>query len=890
MPSGLPPPPPGVTFIDEPPVPAAGGRGLPPPPPGVTFADGGAEMRIAPSSIWNRGTEAVAQSVYHHLKPYVGEDWANGVADVVSKVGPHSGLDVLLQGLGFAFPALRAASPLFETSAPFVSRGIEALTAPGLAGTALRAGTSAAAGAGVAAAGGQSPKSGAELGALTSAIGDVPEAAERWATNVEPEQQAIHDAAQQAEVAQRGFSEAATGKGQAALESLAAAQQARLRELAPAAQVEATTAITGRTPTTSARAQVAPMQRDIEAGIVGPGIQDLAERSGGRGAYFDIKDRIGGAYSAGYQNLLGQYSDHRIGIGPIRDVLDKWESQLAPVNAELPGPTVELLKQAQTISPRSFLDTAGAAMRGKLPQLGTDVTESTIGKVLELKRAALKFASHTSDDRSAAIAEDIADAAQRSLEGIGGLPPDAQAKLRALNAKWGFYKKAFPLEERRAVAKAQNAVDAMGAIAQNPEAIKFLAVNAKPAELKSLQDGLGNWLQQNPEALKATSAADAEVKADAFGTLFPKSPLSNPKAIQYAGLTMDNIEQTPAAQRALGQALQEEQDRFRAEGAKAVRDIGVREARKLGPVGQAVIKRIQAAKTPEDAAAIATEYFTGLTPENFVQQIGRAQGTWGPSVAKTIGKPLGENQSRYTYWVQRLAENPASAKFLIGYGGLSWLMWGRPGFMGAIGAASIPFLIKHAFTSRFVQGLADPVVAREFMSAATSASRGLMRPLARSLLRGTTVSLADSFGKPDFTPDDGDTKPHSEGLIQSRAEALAPTSSATKRAVQVTKALSRGRVPNVHRDLNSGRLTSAEVGALLKDASSRDLASVVHGFSISELLDDLEQAAPAERQILLPMVRQRLIAELPREKNRTLQANLSARFKRLQAMSAQPTA
>lgn len=134
-----------------------------------------------------------------------------------------------------------------------------------------------------------------------------------------------------------------------------------------------------------------------------------------------------------------------------------------------------------------------------------------------------------------------------------------------------------------------------------------------------------------------------------------------------------------------------------------------------------------------------------------------------------------------------------------------------------------------------------------------------------------------------------DSEEHSPGpgmkaLDRSRAEHMAPTPSASKRAEKVGEELRKGKMPEVHHDLNRGRLSMDETDKLIKHASSTDPAAMVQNLPLSELLDALEQADPHEREILLPMVLQRLKQELPQTQNKTLQANLSQRFQRIQAM------
>ena len=129
-----------------------------------------------------------------------------------------------------------------------------------------------------------------------------------------------------------------------------------------------------------------------------------------------------------------------------------------------------------------------------------------------------------------------------------------------------------------------------------------------------------------------------------------------------------------------------------------------------------------------------------------------------------------------------------------------------------------------------------------------------------------------------------------DALDKSRAEAMAPTPSASKRAEKLHKELDKKKKPqDVHQDLNRGRLTSTEVDNSIKYASTKDSSKVVsQPIPLSEVIDALEQATPQELEMLLPLVQKRLQQELPQEKNMTRVANISRRFQAVQQKAQMP--
>jgi len=139
-------------------------------------------------------------------------------------------------------------------------------------------------------------------------------------------------------------------------------------------------------------------------------------------------------------------------------------------------------------------------------------------------------------------------------------------------------------------------------------------------------------------------------------------------------------------------------------------------------------------------------------------------------------------------------------------------------------------------------------------------------------------------------PEEHSPGPGVKALDKSRAEAIAPTPSASKHAEKTAEKLTKGKQPDVHKALNQGRLSMDETNKLVKHASATDPSSLVADVPLSEMLDALEKADPHERQVLIPLVIQRLKQELPQQQNKTLASNLSQRFQRIQQMPSQQEA
>ena len=138
-------------------------------------------------------------------------------------------------------------------------------------------------------------------------------------------------------------------------------------------------------------------------------------------------------------------------------------------------------------------------------------------------------------------------------------------------------------------------------------------------------------------------------------------------------------------------------------------------------------------------------------------------------------------------------------------------------------------------------------------------------------------------------PEEHSLGPGMKALDTSRAEHLAPTPSASKKAEKVTNQLRKGKRPDVHNDLNRGRLSLDETNKLVQQVASNDPRAMIQGVPLTELMDALETSDPHERGMLMPLVLERLKQELPQQQNKTLQANLAQRWKRIQQMPSLET-
>ncbi len=564
-------------------------------------------------------------------------------------------------------------------------------------------------------------------------------------------------------------------------EKLAATQERQLGEVSPQAQLEAIEKTTGRTAETVAGTEAPELI--ASEGATTPSLETLGKQKGLRGVYFNVRNRLGEALGTPYDTLLGKFQKNKVAdLSDLQSPLDKWDAIYKQEGRPIPKDVGALMDDARALGESDFnpkdYGYTPKAWRGlsaesqaqiksiakKLtPDVGTgpgvpppkEFTSSDegaeVGRILGLKRRAQEMMVKSTDSRTRAIAEDIVSGANKSLAKTGGLPDDVRAKLGDLNLRWEDHKHMFPNNDIGPMARTQTPIEAADRIFNNLTLADRVIANAKGDEIKVLRDGFGDWARLHPEKVLASGGARGEMMADAltksrvFGRLFPGSPLANPNSIVYVGATMQNLESSPVAQRLFQDRMQAAQQEMVMEGSKKLRDIGISAADELhipalkGDINNAFIKG-----GPVAAAGVVTQYFTHMTPEKFVQYIAKSQEAWAPSLAQSITKDA--DRAKMSYLLRRM-ENPETAAFFAGYGGMNLLEYGRPGFQGTMAILGTPRLIRQTIANRYVQGLADRGAAAELLSGTKAARLGAYTPLARTLLKGAGEDFVSRLGQ-----------------------------------------------------------------------------------------------------------------------------------------------
>ena len=233
----------------------------------------------------------------------------------------------------------------------------------------------------------------------------------------------------------------------------------------------------------------------------------------------------------------------------------------------------------------------------------------------------------------------------------------------------------------------------------------------------------------------------------------------------------------------------------------------------------------------------------------------------------------------------------------------------EPLFVAAMGLATMTEAATGAFRRLFLKDLADnPDIRNSFWNwfhnpaAAKNFKNIAWRILERTIQVGVKNAAAGATGwgftppPPDETGEAGAAeappsgrKPQTPGintLEKSRSAAIAPISSGADAARRVSSQVAGGKTPDITRDLQRGNLSADELKKILQHNSNNNLSAVIDNVPLPDVMSAAEVATPQEKELLIPLIRRRMQAELQQIPNKTLQMKLTQRFQRLTTRQA----
>lgn len=484
-------------------------------------------------------------------------------------------------------------------------------------------------------------------------------------------------------------------------------------------------------------------------------------------------------------------------------------------------------------------------------------------------------------------------------------------KLSALNAEYRDHRAHFPYAFEDAVQGAARPVDASKQIFGDEERVRDLMKLGTPDE------------QQHLRTLFTDYMGDAGEKVVTPGTLKAlgyTGPLARPEVQFQLKSTADKLgelfDTAPKAKAKFMQSVDDAAVAAKLENDTAAVKDALRETKKLGAIGKRIEAEINAAPTIAKKHEAAQKAFANIPPpaqpppgpptspqaQQAVQQASQSQvSPGGAAFGASIAAPRDARQALAGF--KPNDPNAAAIQTIQNYKPPQSGFMPRLKYYAQRNAALAPILAAGGHTYPLLAaGSAGGLVAgHELVS-------GIYRKMLQNPERATAVwqafnnpgvkSNLDLLGKMavsaqidkmnDTPPDKPAEKPNPKfisGIEARRAENIAgPKATDTKidTIKDIDAEVRAGKVPDVHKDLGSGRISTSNVRQML-DGGKANIASVFEGLTPEQSVDALAKASPQEKLWALPIVAQQ-IADSGKTMPKPQQQALLARLKQVISM------
>jgi len=481
--------------------------------------------------------------------------------------------------------------------------------------------------------------------------------------------------------------------------------------------------------------------------------------------------------------------------------------------------------------------------------------------------------------RNKVAAQSVIEGVDKTLDDSAVLTPGEHTRLDALNAHWRADRTLFDRDWLRRIGNAGEPTDVAKDIfgTDDPKRARLLLANASPEAKVTFRETYADAVNR----FGAASFVKPE-HAEFLREMFPGTPLADPQNFIHLDRSLTTLQD-------ILNSSPEVREQFLADRKAAFQQIADdsrrkilaaadKEAGSMGKTGVKMRNEIHVAKTLQDKVNVATRYMTnGLDDRMAIQSIMSGQlkgqptlswmrrmwplylGIWGlgtvtdtrvspyMKVAGSLGLSLSAVGKVRESFLNGLADNPGEAKLLWENG----TTFGQPGRLKALAGLS-----ARSITQRVIAEAGKNAVGWNMDDqAAAAAQRAKATPK-------TGAAIKD--------------------LDHSRARAAAPSPGATPAAERLSKDLHSGKPANVTNDLRSGRVSMDEVRTLQGHASKANVMALVDNVALPEVMNAMEIATPDEKQMLMPLLQQRIQREMPGIQNKTMQMKLAQRFQKLQ--------
>lgn len=615
-------------------------------------------------------------------------------------------------------------------------------------------------------------------------------------------------------------------------------------------------------------------------------------------------------------DLLAPHMDTAVDPSPLQDSVAQQSAQwqaagrapFSPRVQKLLGKVAQIGPQTQNQFPDEtpymhgvlgdFTDPAKrASAEDSLIRLGEKpptLAEPSTVRTLLGHQAEANAVAQSSKGADRTMAQSVSRGVDEALSNVAPTP-----ELKALNAEYRDHRENFPMSFEDKINNVARPVDAAPEIFNHPQRVMDLIKLGTPETRQQLAQLYAKHVTENGPGVIDKS------QAPFMGKLFPNTPYAKSEAWIYQDKAEQHLAQvidsSPAVKAKWEAAMAEGQQKIKADFANSFVKEAFAQSKALGPMGNRLAVQMRAAKTPEQAADIAAKFFQGVTPENAAGEMAATQ-TSPTDAATNLAVTQASPEQAGVEAISR-GYKPTSTWNRMKSRAQMWAMlaaattpmMGHPSYYAAAGlglatgAGAREILVK-----AFRNSLTDEAAARAYYKAVLSpgapgalnviatqaAKAGLSDLMTKGVKNETGVSLE---GKSDEPPPKVTTGPGVKSVIKSTAETVAPTPSASARAEEVIGDLGKGKNPEVHQDLQRGRLSLDEINKLVRYGAKGPTQMLDH-VNVTEAMDALEMASPDERKMLQPLVEQKMRQSFAGGKyNKTLASNLARRLQTLKA-------
>jgi hypothetical protein len=524
------------------------------------------------------------------------------------------------------------------------------------------------------------------------------------------------------------FAEQQAASQAAAKTSTAKARQQVATQLAPEARAQGIQGMLGRSVEQGAQARAMPPEQHFAteaADAAIPSASTVERQQDWGNAVFNPIHRASNELGKQYENLYGPVKKEVLEPDATKNLANSVESvaKFGQETGHNPGRELQsLMTKAKGLSSKTenqFPDDT-SYMHGVLGDIKTpemrksaensllklgikppkEGTNPTVERYLTLRSEALALTRGSASSRDKAAAFQVIDGIDSSLEGSGLVDTD---KLKALNQRYGSYKRTFDAQFRRKIAGEFEPTDAAGEVFGSPQRFQQIWHGATDEEKGTLRTNYADWVLKNGVE-RAPGVLKQEDQKAVLNQLYPGTPLADPKNWIHLDdklVKAENIINTsPEMRDQYRQAMTSRLSDIRDESSREAVQWAQKEAKNLGPYGETMAKQARLAKTPQEGAQVVMD-FMKRHPEN----------------APIDALVTGTTEGKPGMFVQRAKRGLAWYPEILA----ATFMMGHPSMFAAAGLGAAGIAWAHIQMQTALKGaLKNPQTAKAFWEATTN--------------------------------------------------------------------------------------------------------------------------------------------------------------------------